>query len=106
MLEADVYDREDDIISIGKYKFKKKVFEWAKGVLQKASFENYSYLIIDEIGPLEFEGKGLAPVANEIIGKYISYFPKVLVVVRETLVVKFFEYFRLNPEDVEFFNLD
>jgi nucleoside-triphosphatase THEP1 len=106
LLEADSTEKEVDIVTVGRYKFKKNVFEWAKEVLQKASVENYSYLIIDEIGPLEFEGRGLAPVANEIISKNISYFPKVLVVVRETLVAKFLEHFSLNLEDVDFFNLD
>lgn len=106
LLEADSKENEVNILTVGRYKFQKKVFEWAKEVLLKASVENYAYLIIDEIGPLEFEGKGLAPVANEIISKNISYLPRILVVVRETLMAKFLEHFSLDLGDVEFFNLD
>jgi nucleoside-triphosphatase THEP1 len=106
LLESDSDDREEDIIVIGKYKFKKKIFRWAKEVLQKASEENYSYLIIDEIGPLEFEGNGLSPVTDEIILKYFTYSPKILLVVRESLVGKFLHHYRLKPEEIEFFKLD
>ena len=106
LLEADASDGENNIIVIGKYKFNKKVFEWGRDVLKKASTQNHTYLIIDEIGRLEFEGKGFSPVADEIIIKKKSSIPKVLVVVRETLVTKFLEHFSLNLKDIEFFNFD
>jgi nucleoside-triphosphatase THEP1 len=104
LLEAEADDREDDIISIGRYKFQKKVFEWAKEELQKAFEGNYSYLIIDEIGPLEFRGEGLSPVADEIIRNYNSCNFKIIVVFREHLTSHFLEHFKLNPADIEFFS--
>jgi len=72
--------------------------------LQKASEGNYSYLIIDEIGTLEFRGEGLSPVADEIIRNYNSYNSKIIVVFREHLSSQFLEHFKLNPTDVEFFS--
>lgn len=62
MLEADSKEKEVNIVTVDRYKFKKKVFEWGRNVLMKASTENYAYLIIDEIGRLEFEGKGYRPL--------------------------------------------
>jgi len=104
LLEADSDDKETEIITIGRYRFKKKVFEWGKEVLQKASTENHTYLIIDEIGTLEFNGKGLSPVADEIIRNHISINAKIIVVFRENLTSQFFKHFRLNPTEVEFFS--
>jgi nucleoside-triphosphatase THEP1 len=106
LLEADSDDREDDIIVIGRYQLKKKVFDWGRDILKKASEENHTFLIIDEIGQLEFEGKGLSPIADEIISKYFTYSPKILLVVRESLVGKFLEYYKLNHEHIEFFQID
>jgi len=105
LLEVDSKEKEVNIVTVGRYKFKKKVFEWGKKLLQKASKKNYSYLIIDEIGPLEFRGEGLSPVADEIIRNYNSYNSKIIVVFREHLTSHFFEHFKLNPTDVEFFHL-
>jgi nucleoside-triphosphatase THEP1 len=106
ILEADLQDKVDDVIVVGRYKFKKKIFDWGREVLKKASEENHTYLIIDEIGQLEFEGKGLSPVADEIIIKNISSVPNVLVVVRETLLNKFLEHYNLGIQDIEFFHFE
>jgi nucleoside-triphosphatase THEP1 len=106
LLETDLFDKEIDAIVVGRCKFKKKVFEWGREVLEKASSKNHTYLIIDEIGPLEFEGKGLSPIADEILIKNISSISQVIVVVRDTLVSQFLEHNKLNPEDIEFFKFD
>jgi len=106
LLEANADDGEEDIIIIGKYRFKKKVFEWGRDVLKKASTENHTYFFIDEIGPLEFEGKGLSPVADEIILKNFSYSPKILLVIRDSLVGKLLEFYQIKIEEIEFFKFD
>lgn len=106
LLEADSLDKEADVTTVGKYKFKKIVFEWGREILQKATGENYNYLIIDEIGFLEFEGEGLSPVADEILIKNKIYIPQIVVVVRESLITKFFEHYNLSLKDIEFFKFD
>jgi len=103
LLEADSKEKEVNIVTVGRYKFQKKVFEWANEVLQKASEGNYSYLIIDEIGPLEFRGEGLSPVADEIIRNYNSCNSKIIVVFREHLTSQFLEYFKLDSTEVELY---
>ena len=106
LLEADSQDKDFEIVTVGRYKFKKKVFEWGKEVLLKASRENITYLIIDEIGRLEFEGKGLSPVADEIIKKNMTSVLHVLVVVRKSLITEFIEHYNLILPDIEFFTFD
>jgi nucleoside-triphosphatase len=106
LLEADSKDKEIDIVRVGRYKFKKKVFEWGKEVLQKASEKNYTYLVIDEIGTLEFRGEGFSPVADEIIRNYKNYKHKIIVVCRERLTGQFFGHYKLNPAEVEFFSFN
>jgi nucleoside-triphosphatase THEP1 len=106
LLEADTNDKTNDLIVAGKYKFQKKVFEWGREVLLKASGGKYSYLIIDEIGPLELSGEGLAPIADDIIKKNNSIDSQLLVVVRESLINKFLEHYRLSIPDINFFTLN
>lgn len=106
LLEADADDRKNNIIVIGKYKFSEKIFKWGRNVLKNASTQNLTYLIIDEIGHLELEGRGLSPTADEIIRKNNSILPQLILVVRDTLINQFLEHFQLKPEDVEFFKFD
>ena len=51
------------------------------------------WLVIDEIGPLELEGGGFCEVLKEILSKREG---KILLVVRETLLEKVKEYFRIE----------
>ena len=106
LLEADSREKEINIVTVGRYKFKTEVFEWGRSILKKASTEKYNYIVIDEIGSLELEGKGLSPIADEIISKYFTYSPKILLVVRESLVGKFLHHYKLKLEDIQFFKLD
>jgi nucleoside-triphosphatase THEP1 len=83
LLEADLNDAKTDIVSVGKYKFKIEVFEWGKNILKKASTEKYNYIVIDEIGPLEFAGEGLSPAVDEILNDHLNYNYQLLVIVRD-----------------------
>lgn len=73
LLEANTDDRAEDIIVISKYKFTIRFLKGRKRYFKKASTEYRAYLIIDEIGQLELERKGLSPVTDEIISKYFIY---------------------------------
>jgi nucleoside-triphosphatase THEP1 len=46
-------------LQIGKYKFSRKCFDIANQLITKAIIENHRYVIIDELGFLELEKKGL-----------------------------------------------
>ncbi len=102
VLEADESDKDDNIISTDKYRFKKNIFEWGRQVLKRASQKEYSYLIIDEIGPLEFKGSGLSPAVDEILNTPSLPSEAVIVVVRNLLVKKFCGHFKISKSEIEF----
>lgn len=106
LLEIEGRIKETEIIMIGKYKFDKTIFEWGRNILRDDLKFNPELLIIDEIGPLELAGSGLAPVAFEIIEKSLESKQKVLVVVRDTLVNKFLEHVAMKESQFEFFCLN
>ena len=104
LLEADSNDSEIEIVKVGKYRFKEKIFKWGKEVLKKIYNQNISILIIDEIGPLELAGEGLSPIADEIIKNLPFYSYQTVVVVRESLVCKFLEHYKINTSDIDYFS--
>jgi nucleoside-triphosphatase THEP1 len=104
MLEADAGLSHTEIVSVGKYKFRQDVFNWGKEVLKSAFQSTASYIIIDEIGPLEFEGKGLSPAVDEIINTSSAQSKNLIIVVRESLTTEFFEYFQIDRSEVDYFS--
>jgi len=104
LLEADSNDSEIEIVKVGKYRFREKIFKWGKEVLKKTYNQNISILIIDEVGPLEFAGEGLSPIADEIINNLPFNSYQTVVVVRESLVDKFLEHYRMNISDIDYFS--
>ena len=106
LLEAESGDSEMEIINVGSFTFKKKVFEWGNEVLKKAAQKKYSYLIIDEIGLLELAGEGLSPAANEIIKNFSNNVQQIIVVVRESLLNKFLDHFKIDNSKTEYFSTD
>ncbi|MCK4890306.1 MAG: hypothetical protein KAS97_10270 [Candidatus Aminicenantes bacterium] len=86
----------DEIIKIGKFKFSKKVFDWGnKEIL--SGFEENNSIIIDEIGPLEMDGKGFALSLKKILGNRKNLSETVLIlVVREGMVEQITKHFNIN----------
>lgn len=89
-------DDEKETLSVGRYTFSKTAFEKATGILSDAISIN-EWLIIDEIGPLELEGKGFYTVLKEINSLTDT---KLILVVREGLALKVKEYFKINEAEV------
>ena len=59
LLESGPNVSEERIICVGNYKFNKDVFEWAQLKLLNAYDQKPKWLIIDEIGILEFGKEGM-----------------------------------------------
>jgi nucleoside-triphosphatase THEP1 len=106
LLEADAAESDTNVINVGKYNFSKEVFAWGRKILEYDLKHKPSLIIIDEIGPLELLGEGLAPPAFEIVNESLADKQKVLVVVRESLVKKFLERVHLKDTDVKFLSLE
>ncbi len=80
---------------IGKYKLSKETFEWAKKFLLELFNKDFNWLVIDEVGHLELKGKGLEPVITELINNRKKMKCNIIFVVRESLVKKFIEHYKL-----------
>ena len=91
-------DLDKDTIQIGKYNFLIKGFDKAKAILKEDFQQNLDWLIIDEFGPLEIDGKGLEPVITEILISKENFKGNILVVVRENLLDMFLEKYKLKDK--------
>ncbi len=101
----------DDDILIGKYIFSKSGFETARSILQSAINQDFEYLIIDEIGQLELQGKGLEPSLSLTLNNIKN--TKIILVVRDYLLDEVIHHYQLttakiiNKDDVKnIFNND
>ena len=92
---------EKALITIGKYYFFANAFKKANDILLQALASNPEWLVIDEIGKLEMQGKGFYESARKIIDSYIiNYCEKgnknLLLVVRDSLVGEMVDFFRIK----------
>lgn len=97
-------EKSDDTFTIGQYIFCNQAFLWAKEKLTSAINANIEWLIIDEIGPLELDGKGLEPVISKILSEVNQMHQNVLIVVRKNLIDKITAYYKLE-NNYKSFNL-
>jgi nucleoside-triphosphatase THEP1 len=102
-MEADIND--ENVEQVGRYTFSKATFDWANNILiQAASQPDINYLIIDEIGPLELQGKGLTAALDHILYNIPEHLNLVLVI-REKIaesVVLIYELKKYNVEPFDF----
>ncbi len=61
---------EDELYSIGKFKFYKSAFDTANQILLTAFAQNPAWLIIDEVGKLELQGIGFYSSLIKMIAYY------------------------------------
>ncbi len=81
-------------ISIGKYNFKKEVFEWGRQKLIAEYESEPEWLVIDEYGKLELRDEGIEPAISTIINHWkIDKKIKLLIIVRDYLVDDFIKKF-------------
>lgn len=87
---------EANSIVIGDYKFDLSTLEWARNCITESFNKNPDWLIIDEVGPLELEGKGLEPVITRIITDSRNFKGRIIFVVREKMLKKFLDHYNLD----------
>jgi nucleoside-triphosphatase THEP1 len=79
---------------IGKYKLNPQTLSYAHNLINKAP--QYDIFIIDELGPLELQGKGFWPALEKVINCDTDF----LFVIREKLVEKFLLRFNKTENQV------
>jgi nucleoside-triphosphatase THEP1 len=103
LLEAD--ETGKNIVTIGNYKFSKKIFDWAQKELLKAFYLKPEYLIIDEIGFLELKNEGLEPAVSKILKERNSSPTKIILIIRDILLEIALVHYQLSENDYEFFSI-
>ncbi len=99
--EKQQLETQQGSLQVGRFRFSQTAFNWAYEVLYKQLRQDYEWLIIDEVGPLELmQRKGF----HTFISGNIKYEPnntKLLFVVRPALVHEFIR--RYSLEKVKIF---
>jgi nucleoside-triphosphatase THEP1 len=94
----EAIDDETETLTVGKFVFSKKNFDKAVQIIRNA-IEKEGWLIIDEIGPLELNGKGFSEVLKELLA--IRQHKTILVVRdKDDMVEKTKKYFNLSKATV------
>lgn len=83
---------ENDVVEIGRFVFRQHGFDKAGEVIRNEIHQE-GWLVVDEIGPLELRGEGFCEVLKEVLETREG---NVLLVVREGLVEKVKEEFKIN----------
>ncbi len=92
----------EDSIVIGKYKFSKETFEWAKEQIKESLQSKVDYLVIDEIGKLEMVDQGYEPMVSLVIDKFKKENSfELILVVRESLVEDVISKYGLSKYKIE-----
>ena len=92
--EAD----EENVFEVGRFVFSKKAFEKANGILEKASKEKDSWIIVDEIGPVELKGEGFHEMIKEILSSKSGL--SILFVVRQGILDEVMQHFGVDSTEV------
>lgn len=106
LLESDLSDI-NLIEQIGKYRFSKNEFRKSHKYLLNLINNTPKWIIIDEIGFLELDGRGFEPAISQLIYS-LKNNPDVniVLVIRETLTEKIIDYFKIDTNSWTVFNPD
>jgi nucleoside-triphosphatase THEP1 len=90
----DPQNTNESLVNIGRFYFYVQAFEKANAILLAEAKKPYDWLVVDEAGRLELDGKGFYPALNEIISK--GNYKNLLLVVRESLCLQAIEFFKIT----------
>jgi nucleoside-triphosphatase THEP1 len=57
---------DEPVATVGPFRFRVAAFDWAGAVLTRAA-ETRPFVVVDEVGPLELRGEGLAPALTVLL---------------------------------------
>jgi len=96
-VQADDSDKENDLMEIGKFRFRKSSFFKAERCIVNTIPEGKVWMIIDEIGKLELNHQGLHAAIVKVLKAYQQQvFQHLLLVVRDTLLIQVIEHYQLQ----------
>jgi len=92
--QMEAAEDESAVIAVGKYRFSKSAFDRAIDILRDIPLQQSGWLIIDEAGPLELQGKGFSGIIFHILSDATRSI-RVILVVREELTEKICAHFQI-----------
>jgi nucleoside-triphosphatase THEP1 len=97
-IECKDADTKESLISIGKFHFYNSAFEKANTILLQALITKPEWLVIDEAGKLELNGKGFYTAILNAVEVYdnIAYTNNLLLTVRDSLVEDVIGFFKIK----------
>ncbi|MBI1933878.1 MAG: hypothetical protein HYS24_15205 [Ignavibacteriales bacterium] len=103
--QLEVDNNSNKCISVGKYNFLNESFSWANKKLIDGFSKNPEWIILDEIGKLELEKKGLFESADFILTNFRNTKTNIIFVIRDYLLDAVLKSFKLNENEIEIMNL-
>ena len=86
LIDLEDVTKIEDQLKIGRFTFSLNAFNQTRKYLQQIDPGETDWIIIDEIGPLELNGKGLEPALSECLNKWQRYPVNIILVVRDYLL--------------------
>lgn len=90
------------VVNVGKFAFLKSSFVRAVTILKAEMIKQPEWLVIDEIGKLEMDGKGLEPDLSSVLAylKLKSPLTKVILIIRDSLLQDAITRYQLQNAEV------
>ncbi len=101
----EVPEPTNETITVGKYYFLQKSFDWANTCLIESFNESPDWLIIDELGKLELKREGLHKSVSYILDKITKSSTKIILVIRDYLREDILENYGISKEEYEILEL-
>jgi nucleoside-triphosphatase THEP1 len=92
-------DEQEPAFYIGRYRFSIAAFEKAIRHVLTINKESITYLVLDEIGPLEMKEEGFDPILKQLILNRHQANYELLLVIREGMIEAFINHYGLVKED-------
>ncbi|MBK8626992.1 MAG: hypothetical protein IPN86_15905 [Saprospiraceae bacterium] len=88
----------EDLVAIGRFRFKKEIFIQAEVILMNALTSKYKFIVIDEVGKLELMGNGYEPMFGKFLVaiRALDIDCIVILVVRDYLLDQVIERYSLS----------
>ncbi|HQW82823.1 MAG TPA: nucleoside-triphosphatase [Ferruginibacter sp.] len=95
---TDITNTNEALTSIGKFHFYTEAFEKANLILSNALNQKPGWLVIDEVGKLELDGKGFYASVKKAVEFYNTNMDNghLLITIRETLCEEVITFFKIK----------
>lgn len=95
---ANPQNNKESLITVGRFNFYAAAFEKGNSILLDALTQNPNWLVIDEAGKLELDGKGFYPAITKAVNVYAndSKPGNLLITVRDSLCSEVISFFAIS----------